>query len=136
MKTLYFMFLIPFITLYANSTQELYTDSCAVCHNTRGPEMLAPPMSKIVNKLKMLKSRDSFVLFVSDYIKNPSKEKGYCMPKAYERFGVMPAVAMSESKAKELATWLYDNFKSDGNTRYQGGKSCGSKSCCSSKGVK
>ncbi|QOP44790.1 c-type cytochrome [Sulfurimonas paralvinellae] len=76
--------------------------------------MKAPPMPMVSKRLKMmLKSRAEFITFVEDYIQNPSKEKGFCMPMAYKRFGTMPPIGKSLSKEERtaVASWLYDNFK-------------------------
>jgi mono/diheme cytochrome c family protein len=77
-------------------------------------DMKAPAMPMISMRIKhMTDSKEEFVAFVKDYIQNPSKEKGYCMPMAYKRFGVMPAVGkgMSEKERELVAQWLYDNFE-------------------------
>ena len=74
----------------------------------------APAMPMISMRIKhMTDSKEEFVAFVKDYIQNPSQEKGYCMPMAYKRFGVMPPVGkgMSEEERELVAQWLYDSFE-------------------------
>ena len=76
--------------------------------------MLAPTMPMVSMRLKkMTKSKEDFIIFVKDYIQNPSQSKGYCMPMAYKRFGTMPAIGkgMSAQEREVIANWLYDNFK-------------------------
>jgi len=53
------------------------------------------------------------VRFVSDYITNPSREKGVCLPMAYKVFGVMPPIGrtLSEEEKEAVSLWLYRNFK-------------------------
>ena len=89
-------------------------------------DMKAPPMPMISKRLKMmLKTREEFIIFVDDYIQNPSEEKGHCMPMAYKRFGTMPPIgkALSKEERASVASWLYDNFKGSwGNS--EGGKMC------------
>jgi len=89
-------------------------------------DMKAPPMPMVSKRLKMmLKTRKEFIIFVEDYIQNPSKEKGFCMPMAYKRFGTMPPIGKSLSKEERtaVASWLYDNFKGSWGGS-MGGKMC------------
>ena len=110
----------------------------------KNSDMKAPPMPMVSKRLKMmLTTRDDFIAFVEDYIQNPSKEKGYCMPMAYKRFGTMPPIGKQLSKEERIAvaSWLYDNFKGswgksmDGKMCEMRNKSmkCGSGKCGSKK---
>jgi len=89
-------------------------------------DMKAPSMPMISMRIKhMTDSKEQFVSFVKDYIQNPSAEKGYCMPMAFKRFGVMPAIGkgMSEEERELVAQWLYNNFEGSwGNS--MGGDMC------------
>jgi len=75
----------------------------------------APPMLMVSLRLKKMLDGDKekFVTFVDDYIQNPSQDKGYCMPMAYKRFGVMPPIGkgMNSDERQLVSAWLYDNFK-------------------------
>lgn len=76
--------------------------------------MKAPAMPMVSKRLKMkLASREEFIAFVQDYIQNPSQEKGFCMPMAYDKFGTMPPIGKSMSKdgRATIAAWLYDNYQ-------------------------
>lgn len=116
------------ITIFANTADNIYKAKCASCHALKGmqKDMKAPPMPMVSMRLKkMIDSKDEFISFVKDYIQNPSQEKGFCMPTAYKRFGVMPAIGktMTQEEIQSIAQWLYDDFK--GNW----GKSKDSKTC-------
>jgi len=107
--------------------------------------MKAPPMPMVSKRLKMkFKTKEAFVAFVTDYIQNPSKEKGLCMPMAYKRFGTMPPIGkhITAEERKEVAQWLYDNFKDswDGSMsdkmcdmKTKGMMKCGSAKCGSNQ---
>lgn len=108
--------------------------------------MKAPPMNMVSMRIKKMNDGDKaqFVAFVKDYIVNPSQDKGVCMPMAYKRFGVMPAIGkgMSDAERETVAVWMYDYFKERwGNSKdakmcdQNNGKSkkCGSGKCGSSK---
>lgn len=87
--------------------------------------MRAPAMEMVSLRLKSkLASKEAFVTFVDDYIQHPSKKKGFCMPRAYQKFGTMPAIgqAMTEEERETVAHWLYDNYKGSWSTSEEAGK--------------
>lgn len=78
------------------------------------PHIKAPPMSEVSARVKKFyPEEEKFVEFVKDYITNPSKEKGVCLPIAYELFGVMPPIGrtLSEKEKEAVAKWLYHHYK-------------------------
>jgi len=91
----------------------------------------APAMKMIAMRIKKMKGddRENFVAFVKDYIQNPSKDKGVCMPMAYKNFGTMPPIGkgMSEADRVLVSEWLYDNFKNDSWDDSMGGQVCNKK---------
>ena len=110
---------------------EIYKRSCSSCHlesvspdklakiqevvkSGGKPPIKAPPMSEVSARVKKFYPREEdFVAFVKDYITNPSKEKGVCLPMAYKIFGVMPPIgrSLSDEEREAVARWLYHNFK-------------------------
>ena len=110
---------------------QVYKKSCAACHwETVKPEQIrdirktvraggrppfgAPPMSEVSARVKKFyPTEEKFVAFVKDYITNPSREKGVCMPMAYKIFGVMPPIGkgLSEEEKEAVAKWLYHRYK-------------------------
>ncbi len=109
---------------------KVYKRSCASCHVEHAPpEKLAkirelvkagkkppfkaPPMSEVSARVKKFYPDElAFVEFVKDYITNPSREKGVCMPMAFKIFGVMPPIGkqLKEEEKEAVATWLYHRF--------------------------
>ncbi len=109
----------------------IYQRTCSSCHvETVSPEKIAkireivkaggkppfkaPPMSEVSARVKKFyPEEEKFVNFVKDYITNPSKDKGVCLPMAYKLFGVMPPIGkgMSEEDKEAVAVWLYRRFK-------------------------
>jgi hypothetical protein len=76
--------------------------------------MKAPAMEMVSLRIKkMTTSKAEFLDFVKDYIQYPAQIKGFCMPRAYAKFGVMPPIgkAMSAEEREVVALWLYTNFK-------------------------
>ena len=100
-------------------------------------DMKAPPMPMVSMRLKRMMDNDraKFIVFVDDYIQNPSQKKGYCMPMAYKRFGTMPPIGKGMTKEDRtlVSTWLFDNFKASWG-KSMDGKMCDMKNQGMKKG--
>lgn len=110
---------------------EVYKKSCSACHKEsvspeeirkfrkmammgKRPPIAAPPMNEVALRVKHFYPDEfDFIQFVKDYITNPSRDKGVCMPMAYKLFGVMPPIgkSLSEQEKEAVAYWLYYNYK-------------------------
>lgn len=108
------------------STEEKQKMRQKMMKEMRNSDIKAPAMPMVSMRLKhMTSSKKEFIAFVKDYIQNPSKEKGYCMPMAYKRFGTMPPVGkeLSEEERDLVAKWLYENFEASWKD-FMGGMMC------------
>jgi mono/diheme cytochrome c family protein len=128
--------------MQSSTKEERQTMRQKMMNEMQKGDMKAPAMPMISMRIKhMTDTKEEFVNFVKDYIQNPSQEKGYCMPMAYKRFGVMPAVGkgMSEKERELVSQWLYDNFEGswkdsmdgmmcENKNMMNGSGKCGSKS--------
>ncbi|GAB6065572.1 cytochrome c [Aquifex pyrophilus] len=137
MRKVFFFALLP-LTIFAAEKDELfkkgyevYKRSCSACHVEymspqeirkirmtvmRGgkPPISAPPMNEVSARVKHFYPNElEFVEFVKDYITNPSREKGVCMPMAFKLFGVMPPIGktLTEEEKEAVAYWLYHRYK-------------------------
>ena len=110
---------------------EVYKKNCSACHREyvsheevmkfrkmammgKRPPIAAPPMNEVSLRVKHFYPDEvDFIEFVKDYITNPSREKGVCMPMAYKLFGVMPPIGktLSEEEKEAVAYWLYHRYK-------------------------
>ena len=121
MKKIILVTVLSIGSLFASSGEEIFKANCVSCHiMQKGKDvadkskMLAPPVFGIVRHTKeVYPTKEAFVKFVSDYIKNPSKDKAVCKEKAISRFGLMPAIGagMKDEDRKVVAEWLYDNIQ-------------------------
>ena len=120
MKSVLLILFVLSSTTFAATGKSVYEKYCVSCHleTSRVDEdkatLKAPPMNRVSQRLKMnTSSKEEFVAYVKDYIQNPSQEKGFCRPKAYRRFGVMPPIgkAMTEEERQLVAVWLYRHFR-------------------------
>jgi len=131
---LFFAFALPVFAFDQNLLKkgyEVYKKHCSACHiehaspqqmrkfrmmamHGKKPPISAPPMNEVSARVKhFYPSEVEFITFVKNYITNPSREKGVCMPMAYKLFGVMPPIgkALSEEEKEAVAYWLYHNYK-------------------------
>ncbi|WP_461829369.1 c-type cytochrome [Aquifex sp.] len=131
----WFLFAIP---AFATPNEELmkkgyevFKKSCSACHREymsheeirelrrkammgERPPIAAPPMNEVSIRVKHFYPDElDFIEFVKDYITNPSREKGVCMPMAFKLFGVMPPIgkSLTEEEKEAVAYWLYHNYK-------------------------
>ena len=129
------LFLVPLIS-FANEElykkgYEVFKKTCSACHleyatkeqieNFRKivmsggrPPILAPPMNEVSARVKHFYPNErDFINFVKDYITNPSREKGVCLPMAFKLFGVMPPIgkSLTEEEKEAVAYWLYHRYK-------------------------
>jgi len=135
MKNLLFLLLLSFSSVFALDGEEVFQNKCILCHVksmeslSMEQELKAPPMNMIATRLKSaIATKEKFIIFVKDYIQHPSREKGYCMPTAFNNFGVMPAIGtmLSEQERDLVARWLYENFTQD---KEKSSMKCGSGKC-------
>ncbi len=110
---------------------EVFKKTCSACHREyaskreimrfrkmammgKRPPIAAPPMNEVSMRVKHFYPDEiDFINFVKDYITNPSREKGVCMPMAFKLFGVMPPIGkgLSEEEKEAVAYWLYHHYK-------------------------
>ena len=117
MKKLLLLLIIGMTSLSAYSGEDIYKAKCAMCHANNismdEAKMKAPPMPMVSMRLKSrLQTEKDFITFVDDYLQNPSREKGFCGPRAFQRFGTMPPVGkdMSKEERATVALWLYKHY--------------------------
>jgi len=132
MKKLMLLFILS-VGLIASEGESVFEKHCVSCHARNGmmgegpmQDMKAPTMQMVSMRLKkMTGSKEAFVTFVKDYIQNPSQTKGFCMPMAYKRFGVMPPIGknLSEEERDAVAYWIFDSFD-DMWDKSMGGQMC------------
>ena len=120
MKNSLLILLLAATTLFSATGKTVFEKYCVSCHLEKSlveedkATLKAPPMNRVSQRLKMnTSSRQEFISYVKDYIQDPSREKGFCRPKAYARFGVMPPIgkAMTKEERQLIAVWLYRHFK-------------------------
>lgn len=87
--------------------EQLFSQHCGSCHGATGHPRQAPPARGIrKHVLAEFPSEDAFVKHLTQWIANPDPEKAI-IEHAVKRFGAMPSIALQESDAIKIATYLY-----------------------------
>jgi cytochrome c len=109
--------------------ETLFKEKCSTCHISTKPkdmnELVAPPMMAVMMHVKNAikgkdeaEKRENAIVFIVDYVQNPSEDKSLLEKRAIERFKVMPS--QKENVTKEeleiIANYIYDNFPPKGMT--------------------
>jgi len=108
-------------SIYAQSGEELFNIKCASCHSTTRPadmsKVVAPAIMGVMRHIKIsYPKKDEAIVFMKDYILNPSKDKAICMPNKIDRFGVMPSQKglVSEKELDIILPWIFEKFPPKG----------------------
>lgn len=94
----------------AQSGIALYEDNCAACHGgyEMGDDRVAPPIFAVQGHyLSAYPDKTTFTKAIVAWAKDPSQARAR-MPGAIRRFGLMPAVELSDEDAAKIAEFIYD----------------------------
>ena len=131
MKLIY-LFLIPLLSasMYAKDGMDIFKKKCVICHKMYKPQtkeekqkLVAPPIENAtkniiisINDIELPKDEAELKQlandFLVDYIQNPSKQKGYCQDKVFDRFGIMPSLKgfIKDDDLKKVVKWTINNY--------------------------
>jgi len=108
-------------SLFASNGENLFIQKCSMCHVTSPVEdknsLVAPAVFGVMRHVKIAHStKEKAMVFMNDYVMNPSKEKSVCKPKKIKKFGLMPSQKgnVSPHELKIITSWMYDNFPPKG----------------------
>lgn len=125
--TLGTLFLFTPASYAQTSGENLFKAKCAACHvNTRPSDistLVAPPAMGVMRHVKMTYgTKEEAVKFITEYALKPDESKAVCMPDKIKRFGLMPSQKgnVTEAELQTIASWMYDNFGSQGQGRGHG----------------
>lgn len=89
--------------------KRIFETLCVACHTMEPPARLAPPMKHIVAHYRDAFKADSAgaVAHVAAYLLEPAAEKSKLPKEAIDRFGVMPAQALTKPQAAAVAQYVW-----------------------------
>jgi cytochrome c5 len=103
---------------------EVYHQVCQACHReqvtpeeARTQNLAGPPMNFMTTHMRQKTDHDkaAFVEHVVTYTMNPSREASWAMPRAIERFGLMPSIKvlapqLDEADLRAVAEWMWQRY--------------------------
>ena len=104
------------------NAEQLYTANCQVCHSMRPPAKTAPPIVGLAARFRVVYgNKEDAVKAMVSFMKAPDASKSSLGSQAIKRFGLMPAMSLSDEELEKVSGWLWDqydpDFKPRGNCR-------------------
>jgi hypothetical protein len=113
------------------SASKLYEKKCAMCHKVGKPQnemekkaMVAPPIDVAMRSFVITidavdgpfkddELREETIIYLKDYLYEPTKEKTNCEDEVVKKFGRMPSLKgfVSPEELDKVVAWVYDTFK-------------------------
>lgn len=91
--------------------KSVFDRNCSVCHSIQPPPKSAPPIKPIAARYhQKFETRELGINYMVAFMKAPSKEKVIADPQALTRFGLMPAMSLTEAELKAVAGWVWDQY--------------------------
>jgi cytochrome c len=89
--------------------KRIFETLCVACHTMEPPARLAPPMKHIVSHYRDAFKADSAgaVAHIAAYLVEPAAERSKLPKEAIDRFGVMPAQALTKPQAAAVAQYIW-----------------------------
>ena len=88
--------------------QQVFELVCSGCHTLDPPPDSAPPMRHVARHLRQ--DLETFVELaeqVRTYVREPDAERSLLPPRAVERFGVMPALPLTDDILTAAAAYIW-----------------------------
>ena len=108
--------------------EKVFEQTCATCHAKRiKPEdvrerrdLAAPPMNLMTThmRMKMNNSKEAFIAHMVDFTLDPTRAKAKAMPRAIDRFGLMPSIRtvapdITKADIRAVGEWAWHHYDYD-----------------------
>jgi cytochrome c len=104
--------------LAANATAKtpdgraIFDRNCSVCHSVNPPPKSAPPVVPLANRYHLkFQTKEQGVAYMAAFLKKPDKNRAVD-PQAVSRFGLMPAITLTDAERTAVAAWFWDQYNS------------------------
>jgi len=89
----------------------IYTKHCSMCHTQGPPPKLAPPIFGLAKHYReAFNNKKAAVEHMVEYMQSPDSSKTKLGPRAFKRFGIMPAMTISERDLRVVSKWVWDQY--------------------------
>ncbi|NTW63511.1 MAG: cytochrome c [Chlorobiaceae bacterium] len=91
----------------------IYNRECSVCHSVNPPPKSAPPLVSLSAQYhRVFKTKAAGVTALAAFLTLPNK-KNAVDQEAVSKFGLMPALSLSEAERRSVAEWVWDQYNSN-----------------------
>jgi len=89
----------------------IYEQNCRSCHAMKPPATSAPPIVALASRYRTAYStRDEAVEAMTGFMKAPTEKQALLGRGAIKRFGLMPAMTISDAELNAVSGWLWDQY--------------------------
>ncbi|UZJ40749.1 cytochrome c [Prosthecochloris sp. SCSIO W1101] len=89
----------------------IYKRYCSRCHSMGPPPKYGPPIKGIaIHYREAFTEKKAAVEHMVAFMQKPDASLSKCRPEAIRRFGLMPAMNLSEEKLSVVSEWLWEQF--------------------------
>ncbi len=90
--------------------EDVFNRNCSVCHSVNPPPKSAPPVVPLANRYhQKYATKEEGVAAMVAFLKEPDKNKAVD-EEAASRFGLMPAIPLSDEELKAVSEWFWDQY--------------------------
>jgi len=108
MKKLILLLLIVINSSTANEARLLFFGNCIACHGEFGKKS-APHLSEVKGYyLLAYPKKEDFVNHLASWVFRPNRKKSL-LPKAIDRYKLMPYLSIDIDTLKKIATYIYES---------------------------
>lgn len=95
----------------ADDGKAIYQKNCSACHSLKPPPKMAPPIVGIAAHYhEAFKEKDAAIAHMVQFMQAPDSTKSKLEAQAITRFGLMPAMPLSEKELHTVSEWLWNQF--------------------------
>lgn len=89
----------------------IYQKNCSACHSLKPPPKMAPPIvGMAAHYHEAFKDKEAGIQHMVQFMQAPDSTKSKLEPQAIARFGLMPAMSLSEKELRAVSEWLWNQF--------------------------
>lgn len=86
----------------------VYRRSCSVCHSLRPPPVQGPPIVGLaMHYHQAFDDPEAAVEHMVAFVQSPTAGQSRVEPQAIERWGLMPAIQLSQGELRAVARWIW-----------------------------
>ena len=91
--------------------EAIYQKSCQSCHSMSPPAKSAPSIIALAGQYRARYGKKAgAVADMVSFMKDPAIGKSILGPQTFERFGLMPAMSLTDEELEKVSGWLWDQY--------------------------